>query len=238
VIIKEETISVEEFSVENSLDIQGNKEFFRDAIFFDLEHYVYKKPVCIGVFGAAYYDTDTNELKATQYMLENKYELKNLLNMSKNYFEQMKKKYNKKYIVTFSGNNDFIVINYLLNKHNIGYKISENFTQIDLQKKYEQDIGSSIGLKNLEGIFGIARESELISGSNLAKTFGKIMKDEDYFSRMPIEKKEKILLYNMQDVVSLFYIYVNWKKYVVKPNINEKNNEGEVEDSTVKDNFN
>ena len=27
---------------------------------------------------------------------------------------------------------------------------------------------------------------------------------------MPQEKKEKILLYNQQDVVSLFYIYVDW----------------------------
>jgi len=27
---------------------------------------------------------------------------------------------------------------------------------------------------------------------------------------MPPEKKEKILLYNQQDVVSLFYIYVDW----------------------------
>jgi uncharacterized protein YprB with RNaseH-like and TPR domain len=238
VIVKEQTISVEKFNVENSLDIQGNKEFFKDAIFFDLEHYVYKKPVCIGVFGAAYYDSETNELKATQYMLENKYELKNLLNMCKNYFEHMKKKYNKKYIVTFSGNNDFIVINYLLNKHNIGYKISDDYTHIDLQKKYEQQIGSSIGLKNLENVFEISRESELISGSNLAKTFGKIMKDENYFSRMPIEKKEKILLYNMQDVVSLFYIYVNWERYVKITVNNGETSEDKVDDSTVKDNFN
>jgi len=49
-----------------------------------------------------------------------------------------------------------------------------------------------------------------MSGSNLAKTFGKIVKDDDYINRMPQEKKDKILLYNQQDVVSLFYIYVDW----------------------------
>lgn len=232
-IIKEETIKVEEFQWENSLDIAGDKELFKDAIFFDLEHYVYKKPICIGVFGAAYYDAQQNELRITQYMLENKYELKKMLNMAKDYFEKMNTVHKKKHIVTFSGNNDFIVINYLLNKHNIGYKISENFTQIDLQKKYEQEAGTSIGLKNLENIFEIHRESELISGSNLAKTFGKIMKDEEYFSRMPLEKKEKILLYNMQDVVSLFYIYVNWKKHVIKP----EENKTEKEES-INNNFN
>ncbi len=236
-IIKEETIKVEAFQLENSLDIGGNKELFKDAIFFDLEHYVYKKPICIGVFGAGYYDYNANELKITQYMLENKYELKKMLTMAKEYFEKMKAVHNKKSIVTFSGNNDFIVINYLLNKHNIGYKISDNFQQIDLQKKYEQEMGTSIGLKNLENVFGITRESELISGSNLAKTFGKIMKDDEYFSRMPLEKKEKILLYNMQDVVSLFYIYVNWKNHVVKP-VQVEDKQPETNNISITNNFN
>lgn len=31
---------------------------------------------------------------------------------------------------------------------------------------------------------------------------------------MPVEKKDKILFYNEQDVVSLFYIMTNWKKYM------------------------
>ncbi len=85
---------------------------------------------------------------------------------------------------------------------------------IDLQKKYEQVKQKSIGLKALESECDIVRESEVISGSTLAKTFGKIMKDDMYFSRMPMEKKEKILLYNMQDVVSLFHIYTQWNKYI------------------------
>lgn len=45
------------------------------------------------------------------------------------------------------------------------------------------------------------------------------MKDSDYIKRMPKEKIENILLYNEQDVVNLFYIFTNWKKYIV---INEE----------------
>ena len=58
------------------------------------------------------------------------------------------------------------------------------------------------------------RESEVISGSNLAKTFHKVMKDKDYIKRMPREKIEKILLYNEQDVVNLYHIFVNWKSII------------------------
>lgn len=215
-IIREESIPVEEFNLETALLFEGQKNLFKDAIFFDLEHYVYKKPICIGVFGSAYYDENDNTLKITQYMLQNKFELKKLLNLSQKYFKNLIENYNKKYIVTFSGNNDFTVINYLYKKYNINFSIEEHLKDIDLQKEYEKVMGTSIGLKNLECKFNIKRESEVISGSNLAKTFSKIMKDENYFARMPNEKKEKILLYNMQDVVSLFYIYVNWNKYVLK----------------------
>lgn len=214
VIIKESTLKVENSVFNDSLEVDGNKELFRKSIFFDLEHYVYKKPICIGVFGAGYYDEENNQLVITQYMLENKHELVNLLNQCKDYFIRMKEELKKECVVTFSGNNDFIVINYLLEKYKLNYNISENFLSIDLQKEYEKANKKSIGLKNLESEFEIIRESELISGSTLAKTFSKIMKDEDYFSRMPNEKKEKIMLYNRQDVSSLFYIYTNWQKYI------------------------
>ena len=70
----------------------------------------------------------------------------------------------------------------------------------------------SIGLKKLEKVFDIVREGEVISGSNLAKTFHKVMKDKSYFKRMPEEKIEKILLYNEQDVINLYYIYVELEK--------------------------
>ncbi len=213
-IVKNSSIQLQEIDFSNSLDIEGNKEFFKDAIFFDLEHYVYKKPICIGVFGAGYYNEAENCLKITQFMLENKYELKGMLTHSKKYFEYMKFNLNKKCIVTFSGNNDFIVIDYLLKKYKLPFDFDKNFVKIDLQKKYEEVMKKSIGLKVLESEFGIVRESELISGSTLAKTFGKVMKDSEYFNRMPDEKKEKILLYNMQDVVSLFHIYINWNSYI------------------------
>lgn len=210
VITKLSSIKVGEISIEGSLIIDGNKQLFKDALFFDLEHYIYKKPICIGVFGCCYYDEISNELKVTQYMAENKKDAIEILSLAKNYFEEMKMKYNKKYIVTFSGNNDFTVINYLLKAHKIDFMLEGYFGEIDLQKCYEKAEGTCIGLKALEKIFEIDRESEVISGSNLAKTFGKIVKDADYINRMPKEKKEKILLYNQQDVVSLFYIYVDW----------------------------
>jgi len=210
VITKLSSVKVGEISTDGSYVIDGNKEIFKDALFFDLEHYIYKKPICIGVFGCCYYDEITNEIKVTQYMAENKKDAVEILSLAKNYFEEMKLKYNKKYIITFSGNNDFTVINYLLKAHKTDFILEGYFGEIDLQKCYEKAEGKCIGLKTLEKIFEIDRESEVISGSNLAKTFGKIVKDDDYINRMPPEKKEKILLYNQQDVVSLFYIYVDW----------------------------
>jgi uncharacterized protein YprB with RNaseH-like and TPR domain len=210
VITKLSSVKAREFSSDNSFAIDGNKLLFKDALFFDLEHYIYKKPICIGVFGCCIYDEVTNELKVTQYMAENKKDAVQILSLAKNYFEEMKTKYNKKCIVTFSGNNDFTVINYLLKEHKTDFVLEGYFQEVDLQQCYEKAEGTCIGLKALEKIFDIDRESELISGSNLAKTFGKIVKDDDYINRMPQEKKDKILLYNQQDVVSLFYIYVDW----------------------------
>lgn len=209
-ITKLSSIKVGEISTESALIIDGNKQLFKDALFFDLEHYIYKKPICIGVFGCCVYDEISNELKVTQYMAENKGDAIKILSLAKDYFEEMKIKYNKKCIVTFSGNNDFTVINYLLKAHKIDFLLEEYFQEVDLQKCYEKAEGTCIGLKALEKIFDIDRGSELMSGSNLAKTFGKIVKDDDYINRMPQDKKDRILLYNQQDVVSLFYIYVNW----------------------------
>lgn len=214
VIVKESTIDIEKEKFEQSLSIGGDNELYKKSVFFDLEHYVYKKPICIGVFGAGYYDEKNDKLIITQYMIENKHELEKILILSKEYFENMRNKLKKEYVVTFSGNNDYIVIDYLLKKYKLNYTLEDYFQSIDLQKKYEQVKQKSIGLKALECECNITRESEIISGSTLAKTFGKIMKDDMYFSRMPIEKKEKILLYNMQDVVSLFHIYTQWNKYV------------------------
>lgn len=220
-IKRENTIKVEEYSQENNLDVDGKADIYKDAIFFDLEHYLYKKPICIGVFGCCYYDEKSNELKVTQYMIENKNDALKILNLSVDYFKDMHDKYNKRYIVTFSGNNDFTVIEYLYKKNNIDFNLDDYFIKIDLQREYEKLMGSNIGLKNLEKVFDIQRESELISGSNLSKTFCKVMKDFDYMNRMPEEKRQRILLYNEQDVASLFRIYVDWKKFLKKEIKNE-----------------
>ncbi|MDP4143032.1 MAG: ribonuclease H-like domain-containing protein [Bacillota bacterium] len=195
---------------EYALDFEGSKDVFEQALFFDLEHYVYKKPICIGVFGCCYYDKIQNCLNITQYMIENKYDVKKVLFMAEEYFKEMYFKYNKRYIITFSGNNDFTVIKYLFNKYSIKFDFDSMFKHIDLQKQYEIETKNCIGLKKLEKIFNIEREGELISGSNLAKTFSKIIRDNEYINKMPEEKKEKILLYNQQDIVSLFYIYTKW----------------------------
>lgn len=212
-IIRENTLRVEDVSDELMINHEGMEYVPEDMIFFDLEHYVYKKPKCIGVFGACIYNSKMRTLEVTQYMIENRNEGIDILYLARNYFKDMKSK-GKKAIVTFSGNNDFTVINYLFQKFGISYNFNEEFASVDIQKEYEREKKTSIGLKNLEKQFGIIRESEVISGSNLAKTFHKVMKDRDYIRRMPKEKVEKILLYNEQDVVNLYHIFVNWNQYI------------------------
>lgn len=211
-IIKEDIINVERGIKEKFLETTNNL-MPEDIIFFDLEHYVYKKPKCIGVFGACVFNKEDNTLTSTQYMIENKKEIKDILILALRYFEDMKEK-GKKGISTFSGNNDFTVINYLFKKYSIEYDFNENFESVDLQKYYEKYMKTSIGLKKLEKIFGIEREGEVISGSNLAKTFHKVLKDSDYIKRMPEDKIQKILLYNEQDVVNLYYIFTTWNEYI------------------------
>lgn len=211
-IYKNDVIKIERFSLEYALDVDGNREAFREAIFFDLEHYVYKKPICIGVFGACCYNN--GELQLTQYMIENKKDSIKILEMAEQYFKKQKNENDKKYLVTFSGNNDYTMIKYLFKKNGIDFDINEQFIHVDLQKYYEKYMGVCTGLKKLEKIFEIDRESELISGTNLAKTFSKIVKDDDYINRMSKDKIKKILLYNEQDIVSLFHMYINWNKYV------------------------
>lgn len=221
-ITRENSIKVEDYSTEFTLEIDGKNDIFKDAIFFDLEHYLYKKPICIGVFGCCYFDSNVQELKITQYMIENKKDAGEILRLAKEYFERMHKEHNKRYIVTFSGNNDFSVIEYLFKKHNIDFDIDEHYVKVDLQREYEKLMKENIGLKNLEKKFNIDRETEVISGSNLSKTFCKVMKDFDYMNRMPEEKRQRILLYNEQDVSSLFKIYVDWEKVLKKENNKEE----------------
>lgn len=214
-IIRENTIRIDEPTKENMLEAQDNLSF-EDAVFFDLEHYVYKKPKCVGVFGACYFSPVNSEIKVTQYMIENREEVKDILILAKRYLEDICENEGKSSIVTFSGNNDFTVINYLFNKYKVDFSFDEHFKSVDLQKEYEKVKKESIGLKNLEKLFNIEREhGDLISGANLAKTFHKVLKDKDYIFRMPKEKIEKILVYNEADVVNLFHIYKDWKQYMI-----------------------
>lgn len=203
-------IQVKRPESKKALKIDRNKFILKDALFFDLEHYIYKKPICIGVFGCCLYDWDNEVIKVTQYMIENKNDAKAILKISEDYFQKMYDA-GKRYIVTFSGNNDFTVIKYLFKKYDLKFNFEEHFSHIDLQREYEKIMHKSIGLKALEKEFGIVRASDVISGSNLAKTFCKIVRDCKYIKRMPVEKRDKILLYNEQDVVSLIDMYINWE---------------------------
>jgi len=216
VVIRENNIDVVGPFGEYTLKIPGMEDIIEKAIFFDLEHYIYKKPICIGVFGGCIYDSEKNQLLVTQYMIENKNDTIEILTLAKNYFIDMHKNRGKRYLVTFSGNNDFTVIKYLFKKYNINFVIEDYFTEIDMQKLFEKKSKLCVGLKALEKEFGIIRESELISGTNLAKTFSKVVKDNEYINRMPEGKKEKILLYNEQDVVSLYHLCYEWDRVTPK----------------------
>ncbi|CAM2832338.1 ribonuclease H-like domain-containing protein [Hathewaya histolytica] len=213
-ICKNKIIKVNDINEEDVLIFNKKENLYEKALFLDLEHYVYKHPICIGVFGVCFYSKIDNALIFTQFMIENEEEAHEIVHMAYNYLKHVKKDLGKKYLVTFSGNNDCIVIDYLFKEENIKLDIRKYFKHIDLQKVYEGHKGESIGLKKLEKIFEIQREGEPISGMNLAKTINKIIKKEDYFKNMPREKIQRILLYNEQDVVNLFHIYTNWNKYI------------------------
>ena len=213
-IVRENVIDVKNLIATENPEIEGYNEIIDRAIFFDLEHYVYRRPICIGVFGSCYYDSKIKILKVTQYMIENKTDAPTIVRMAKSYFE---KAYNdgKNHIVTFSGNNDFTVINYLFQRYKVPFNF-DNFVKVDIQDLFKDITGICTVLKTIEKQFNIVRENKQISGANLAKTFSKIMKDKDYINRMPREKIQTILLYNEQDVVSLFEILVNWNSFISK----------------------
>lgn len=209
-LIRNEETLVDKLYPEATLKYEG-KNIIDESIFFDLEHYLYKKPIAIGVFGAAVFEENAKAITSTQYMIENKKDAKAILEMIKTYFIQ-KKKEGKKYIVTFSGNNDFFVINHLFEKYHLDYIFKDEFIHVDLQREYEIRFKKNIGLKNLEKLYSIERKGELMSGMTIAKTFSKVINDRDYIERMPKEKIRRILRYNEQDVVNLFRIMNRWEK--------------------------
>ena len=209
-IIHRTSLDAGNINIEDCLTIGEDSQVFANAVCLDLEHLIYKVPLGIGVFGVCSYNSENNTLDALQYMIQSKQDARKILYIIRDFFLENK----DKYIVTFAGKNDFTVINYLFNKHKIKYNFEKNYLMIDLQKEYYKATGCTIGLKELEKIFCIEREGELISGSNLAKTIGKILKVPGYSERMDRQKTERILQYNLQDVVNLFYIMTKWNKYV------------------------
>ncbi|WP_142414715.1 ribonuclease H-like domain-containing protein [Hathewaya massiliensis] len=213
-ICRTKRIKIENIKVEQVLEFEGKTNIYEKAVFLDLEHYVYKHPICIGVFGACIYDKKKKSLIFTQYMIENNEDASKIIYKVCKYLKHAKGKLKKQYLVTFSGNNDCTVIDYLFKEKNIALDVRKYFKEIDLQKNYEKTKKEGIGLKNLEKIFNIERKGENISGMNLAKTISKIITSEEYFHNMPKEKIEKILIYNEQDVVNLFYILTRWNKYI------------------------
>ena len=89
-IIRENVIEVEGYDEIDMLEVNGEKCKPEELIFFDLEHYVYKKPKCIGVFGACIYNNIDKKLYVTQYMIENKGEVVDILVLAKKYFLKMR----------------------------------------------------------------------------------------------------------------------------------------------------
>ena len=55
-IIRENIIDIEEQELSDILEREDLHYKPEELIFFDLEHYVYKKPKCVGVFGACVFD--------------------------------------------------------------------------------------------------------------------------------------------------------------------------------------
>lgn len=213
-LIRETVIPINEINEEFLLEVNGENKLYKKSIYLDLEHYVYKVPICIGVFGIGYFDEKNNEFKVVQYMLEKRQDVREVLHKGKELLEKLKEKLGKTYITTFSGNNDFTVIRYLFKKYKIDMDINKEFESIDIQEEYKKAKNEIIGLKNLEKIFNIDRESEVISGNTLAKTIGKMFHDEEYCYRIPKEKIDKILIYNEKDVYNLFLINILWNKFI------------------------
>ena len=68
--------------------------------------------------------------------------------------------------MTFSGNNDFTVINYLFDKYGINFDFNNYFRSVDIQKIYEHTFKQGIGLKALEKKFDPERTSPSLSIPN------------------------------------------------------------------------
>lgn len=190
------------FSINN---LQGLDEL----IFLDMEHYIYRKPIALGIFGAAV--LEGNELVCTQYFLENKKDLKGLVKTSYNYLNE-KQKAGHSQLVAFAAKNDLNVLHTMFRKFRLRGDLREEFKVVDLQSEFKKAYAETISLEALEGFAEIHRQGPSISGSTIAKTFANIVGDADYIHRMPKEKMVRLLDYNRMDVVNLFLVMANWDK--------------------------
>lgn len=178
------------------------------CVFLDLEHYIYHKPICIGIFGAARIEGD--ELISTQYFLENSRELEALVKKSLRFLMD-KKEQGYDHLVAFAAKNDLMVLQAMFARYRITAPLREIFQVADLQQEFKKTYHAAIGLGALEKLVGITRTSPDISGSTIAKSFARIMADPGHIKRMPQEKIERLLDYNKADVENLYHILDKWE---------------------------
>lgn len=218
------TINVEDVQEDYYINVDGKNvlcsEVCEKGIFLDLEHYVYKKPIGIVVFGACTYDSRKKGLKFIQFMMENKEEKRIVLSQAEEFFRYMYEFEDKRYIITFSGNNDFLVMKHLFNEEKFDFRKIKRFGHVDIQKEYEKAKKKIIGLKKLENYMGIERQGEVLNGAKMARTFGKMFSRANY--RLNVLKKDKLLEYNQQDVLSLYYILNKWDEMIINKKIDER----------------
>lgn len=184
-----------------------NKDIHKTSVFLDLEHYIYKKPICIGIFGAAV--VEEGQLVLTQYFLENQADSKGLIKASHDYLQE-KRGAGFEHLVTFAGQNDLMMLHAMFKKFRIPTDLRQLFDSIDLQSEFKQEFHGIVGLTALEQFAGIHRQGPEISGSTIAKTFASVMADPAYINRMPKEKIGRLLAYNQLDVENLYYIMMKW----------------------------
>lgn len=201
-------IKLRKNSYRDLLLING-ENILEKALFLDLEHYIYIKPKAIGIFGAGFIEDGI--FHSYQIILEKSGDIHPITEISVGLLKEMKEK-GKEYLITFSGNNDIMVMDYMAEKFRLDFRCLDNFTHIDIQKEIEKKFTISMGLKPLEKLMGIKRENEAITGSGISRVFQKIIKDPGYIKRMPEGKMDNLILYNMLDYYNLYHIMARWNR--------------------------
>lgn len=204
-------ITLRNNSLKEALVLEGIDpvDLLKKAVFFDIEHYSYKLPRCIGIFGGGI--IEGNKFISTQYLFQKKEDLLDIAKASKDYLRDREME-GKKYLISFSGRNDLLVLDYFFKKFSFNYDINKHFIHIDLQREIDKRFKVVIGLKALEGLLKIKRKNELISGSNISKTFRKLYSDDQYMDRILEEKIDNLLLYNHFDFYNLYYIVTRFNR--------------------------